>query len=384
MLRKKADNNTLVDRSFSLAYPLRTLSCAVEQSPSIIIITDTEGCIEYINPRFTAVTGYLPEEIIGKNPRVLKSDHASLKTYQQLWQTITAGNVWRGELLNKKKNGDLYWVAASISPVHNGRGEITHFVGIQEEITERKQIEQENARLFQAVSQQRKQLDIQAKKLRRLAQKVLQAHEEERYRVSRDLHDVTSQKLTLLKINLESLRSELAFLCKPQPQLTLLEEMLEESMTLCQDTMRQVRALAHQLRPSILEDMGLNQALKSLCQEFSRNSSLMVVYSGVEIEHLPHTAVTSLYRIVQEGLTNVFKHAQARQACVTLKKSNEGVYLQIQDDGRGFQQGEIQHQAQGIGLLGMVERLESLGGTLTVNTESNSGTELVAFIPHQA
>ncbi|RMG45226.1 MAG: PAS domain S-box protein [Acidobacteria bacterium] len=126
---------------------LRKLSRAVEQSPSIVMITDTQGRIEYVNPKFTEVTGYTLEEVKGENPRILKSGETPPEVYEQLWETITSGGEWHGELRNKKKNGEFYWASASISPVKNARGEITHFIGIQEDITERKRVEEERARL---------------------------------------------------------------------------------------------------------------------------------------------------------------------------------------------------------------------------------------------
>jgi len=120
---------------------LRKLSRAVEQSPTSVMITDSEGTIEYVNPKFTELTGFSVEETIGQNPRILKSGEQPPKFYQELWETITHGKEWRGEFHNKKKNGDFYWEFASISPIKNEEGVITHFVGVKEDITERKRAE---------------------------------------------------------------------------------------------------------------------------------------------------------------------------------------------------------------------------------------------------
>ena len=122
---------------------LRKLSRAVEQSPSSIIITDLFGEIEYVNPRFSKLTGYGLAEVIGKNPRILKSGETPAKVYENLWTTIVSGNTWRGEFHNKKKNGELYWEYASISPIVDQEGKITHFLAIKEDITEKKLIENE-------------------------------------------------------------------------------------------------------------------------------------------------------------------------------------------------------------------------------------------------
>ncbi|MFZ2523877.1 MAG: PAS domain S-box protein [Candidatus Ferrigenium altingense] len=122
---------------------LLTLSKAVENSPASVVITDLSGTIQYVNPKFTEVTGYTVQEAIGQNPRILQSGALSLKFYEKLWGTILAGRVWQGEFHNKKKNGESYFEAATISPIRDEKGNITHFVAVKEDITERKQTEQE-------------------------------------------------------------------------------------------------------------------------------------------------------------------------------------------------------------------------------------------------
>ena len=116
---------------------------AIENSPISIIITDSEGKIEFVNPFFSKLTGYSPKEVIGKNPNVLSSGHHPPKFYKDLWETIKKGKVWQGEFLNTKKSGVEYWESATISPVFNSEGKITHFVGTKKDITERKRAEAE-------------------------------------------------------------------------------------------------------------------------------------------------------------------------------------------------------------------------------------------------
>ncbi|MBS1259574.1 MAG: Sensor histidine kinase RcsC [Candidatus Scalindua arabica] len=132
---------------------LRKLSQAVEQSPVTVVITNIEGDIEYVNKKFTQVTGYSYEEVIGQNPRILKSDDRTPEEYKDLWETIISGKEWRGEFCNKDKNGTIYWESASISPVKNDAGVITHFIAVKEDITERKRIEENLRKLSQAVEQ---------------------------------------------------------------------------------------------------------------------------------------------------------------------------------------------------------------------------------------
>jgi diguanylate cyclase (GGDEF)-like protein/PAS domain S-box-containing protein len=122
---------------------LRKLSTAVEQSANSVVITDIDGIIEYVNPKFTAVSGYSREEAIGQNPRILKSDKHTKSYYLEMWKTISAGKEWQGELCNKTKDGRLYWELSSIAPIKDENGTITSYVAIKEDITGRKQHEEQ-------------------------------------------------------------------------------------------------------------------------------------------------------------------------------------------------------------------------------------------------
>lgn len=122
---------------------LRKLNWVIEQSPVSVIITDPRGSITYVNPRFSEVTGYEINEVLGRNPRILNSGELPSEFYNNLWSTITAGGIWQGEFHNKKKNGELYWEAASISPISDEKGVITNYVSIKEDITGIKSIAEE-------------------------------------------------------------------------------------------------------------------------------------------------------------------------------------------------------------------------------------------------
>ncbi len=126
---------------------------AVRQSPSSVVITDADGNIEYVNPKFEALTGYAFEEVRGKNPRVLNSGYRKPEETRQMWETLLSGTTWRGEFRNRKKNGELYWESASISPLMDDAGQITHYMAIKEDITAQKETEIELQKLTKAVEQ---------------------------------------------------------------------------------------------------------------------------------------------------------------------------------------------------------------------------------------
>jgi diguanylate cyclase (GGDEF)-like protein/PAS domain S-box-containing protein len=136
---------------------LRIFLRAVEQNPTAIVITDTNGNIEYVNPQLTRLTGYGLEELRGRTPRVFKSGEMDDRLYADLWKTIQAGQIWEGELINRKKDGQLYWAHQWIAPVLDDRGQVTHYVAMQEDITPRKQFDEQllsfNARLQEQLTE---------------------------------------------------------------------------------------------------------------------------------------------------------------------------------------------------------------------------------------
>lgn len=131
----------------------KKLKEAVTQSPSAVIITNSEGIIEYVNPKFCKITGYDVQEAIGQNPRLLKSEECGSDTYKELWKTIKSGHEWNGEIRNKRKSGEFYWARATIGPIRDLEGNITHFLGIQEDVTHRKQMEEELLRNNSALAE---------------------------------------------------------------------------------------------------------------------------------------------------------------------------------------------------------------------------------------
>ena len=122
---------------------LRKLSRAVEHSPASVVITDRHGSIEYVNSKFVEVTGYTAEEAVGQNPRILNARTQPPEFYRELWETLSAGNEWRGEFCNRKKDGEVFWEHASISPIRNAEDETTHYVAVKEDVTDRKKAEEQ-------------------------------------------------------------------------------------------------------------------------------------------------------------------------------------------------------------------------------------------------
>lgn len=215
----------------------------------------------------------------------------------------------------------------------------------------------------------------QAQGLRRLSQRLINIQESERSRLAKDLHDDTGQALTALKMNLELTKKELSGVAGHA------ERQLDDAVALTGDTLAKLRMIAHDLRPPVLDTIGLDEALESLCRNFAQHTQVSVEYKGGVIQEIPNPVDISLYRILQEGLANSVKHGRATRIEVDLDLKDGTIQLSIRDNGRGFDPENLDRDEVGVGLIDMRERLESLEGHLDIESRPGAGTRLVATIP---
>jgi signal transduction histidine kinase len=232
----------------------------------------------------------------------------------------------------------------------------------------------ENAHLFDSQRRARTVAELQRERLRVMTDRIVTAQEEERLRISRELHDEAGQALTSLKISLDLLRGSLSTDQAP------LRSRLADLSNLTGETMDKLRTLAHDLRPPGLDAFGLNVALEGLCHDFLSRAGLTFHYEGLEMPDLPNTVALSMYRIAQEALTNIAKHAEATTVDIRLAYEDGCLTLSITDDGRGFAFDPNTNQG-GVGLVSMQERTDLLGGSLEVDTAPGRGTRLSARVP---
>jgi two-component system sensor histidine kinase UhpB len=210
--------------------------------------------------------------------------------------------------------------------------------------------------------------------LRRLSQRILEAQEDERQRVARDLHDQSGQSLTTMLVRLRLLeRSE---------DVAQARMHVQELRKLTAQALDEIRRIALELRPKILEDLGLCEALAWRTDELNAHGGVRASLQTAGMEHrLSRDLELTLYRVAQEAMTNVARHAQARSASVTLRQGNGQVTLSVEDDGVGFDAEARLAHASGLGLAGMRERLALVGGTLEVRSAPGRGTHLIASAP---
>lgn len=319
---------------------LRQISLAVEQSPASIVITDTQANMKYVNPRFSQVAGYSLGEAIGKTPRILKSGQTPTKTYRQLWESLSAGKEWRGEFINRRKNGELYTESAIISPITDPQGSITHYLAVTEDITELKEL-------------QKRDLELAAL--------------EERQRLARDLHDAVSQTLFSARLTAEMLLRQ-----KQSIGLDTLWTHIDHLTRLVVSALGEMRILLLELRPEGLQNTDLPILFAHLTDALGPRTEAPI-HCGIRGEKkLPVDVKIALYRIAQEALSNIIKHARATEIFLHLELGETGVRLRIEDNGRGFDP-----QSPGGGQLGlniMRERAEEIGATLEIASRTKKGT----------
>ena len=235
----------------------------------------------------------------------------------------------------------------------------------------------ENARLYKTQQRARRLAEKQRERMRKLAQRVVEAQEEERERIARELHDESGQSLTSLKISLDMIRMMI-----PE-EMADIKEGLSDVLDLTDKTMSNLRLLSHNLRPPGLDVYGLDAALEGLCQDMDNHLLFNLHYSGVEIPDLDPLSALSLYRFAQEAITNAAKHAQASEIQVKLRQDSDMIVLIVADDGVGFEPPDLEEYvpASGAGLVGMIERLEMVGGSLQIESKPGKGSRLTAVIP---
>jgi signal transduction histidine kinase len=232
-------------------------------------------------------------------------------------------------------------------------------------------------RLERQAELERQRAEQAGRELRLLSQQLVRAQEEERRSLSRELHDQVGQQLTALRVEISNLARI------PQSDRELFETQVKEAKALAQQTMKTVRDLAMGLRPSMLDDLGLGPAIEWQAREFSRRSG---VPATVELEgeingDLSESERTSLFRIVQEALTNITKHAKATEVRIHLAANHEGIRLLVADSGRGVP--ESASPRHGLGLLGMEERARELGGSFNLSSAPGEGTTIEVWLPRR-
>jgi PAS domain S-box-containing protein len=332
-----------------------------ENAPDGILLVGLDGHVRDANPAACVMHGYARDEFIGRHGREWVHP-AHLWQFEAALVATQSRESYAVESVDLRRDGTQVPVEVRISRfVHQGESML---LGLIRDISERKQAEDA--------------LREQAVQLKTLSRRLLQAQEGERRRVAIELHDELGQSLTAIKINLQ-VRERIG-----GPTTA---ELQAENVAIVDNALQQVRRLALALRPSMLDDLGLVPALRWLCEQTGARNDLLVGFAAAKLpSRLAPEIETACFRIVQESLTNIVRHAGACQVTVALRQEGDTLVVCIEDDGCGFDLAAMRRQALAgacMGVVGMQERAALIGGRLTVESTPGQGSRLRLCCPLQ-
>jgi len=332
----------------------------MNHAPNAILVLNPDTSIKYVNPAFEKMTGFSYKELMGRKfPYPWRIKETLDKTKNDSKVAIHKG-VRKVEELFQKKNGILFWVEITSAPVESG-GELKHYLSNWVDITERKDAEEQ---------------------IRTLTQQLMKAQENERQMISRELHDRIGQDLSMLKIlcnNLFDNHSEVP---------AEMRQGISQLSKILQDSINSVRDIAYDLRPSSLDQLGLVRTIYQHCEDFSEKTGLNVDFNsaGMDELELDFDTEINLYRLVQESLNNIMKHADAKQVSIKLVASFPKIILRIEDDGKGFDKKNRLAAATSekrMGVRSMKERVSLLNGKMRINSRPAKGTKIFIEVPYK-
>jgi PAS domain S-box-containing protein len=349
-----------------------------------IWICDSAGRNIYASPSFLRLLDLTQEQCSQMGwTHVLHPDDAA-NTIAAWKECVRTGAFWEREHRFLAADGQWHYVLARGGPIRDSQGKILYWAGINLDIQRRKEAERELQLLVQTLEtrifERTQELENATDKLRELSSRLLQTQDEERRRIARELHDGVGQLLVALKMNLSVLKNEKSALSHYACQS------LEENATIIDQASREIRTMSHLLHPPLLDEVGLESALRWYVDGFAERSKINVqlqLTSGFS-EALPRELALTLFRVVQECLTNVHRHAESPTAFVCVNRSAHEISLEVKDEGIGIppeMQSKIAARgSSGVGIRGMRERIRQFGGRFDVHS-GDDGTRISVVLP---
>ena len=363
-----------------------------------ILTTDAEGHIETWNVGAECVFGYTEAEVIGQPTAIIftPEDRAKGEPEKEMREAREAGRA-ADERWHVRKDDSRFYVSGVLVPLLDEGGAVIGYAKIARDLTEQRRAEEALRRAHEElesrvrertgelqevnetlVEEVRDRLAAEGR-ARELVRKIVTAQEEERKRVARDLHDQLGQQLTALQLKLETHRTRLAGDEASRAQV-------EEIQTIARQIDNEVDFLAWELRPASLDDLGLPAALQNFIEEWSKHVGTPAKFHTTgfvsEADRLPPEIEINFYRIAQEALNNIYKHAEAGGVDVIFERRADQVVLIVEDDGKGFNlRTAVGSKDRGIGLINMRERASFVGGTLEIESRKGVGTTLFVRVP---
>ncbi|KPV54009.1 hypothetical protein SE17_06310 [Kouleothrix aurantiaca] len=330
-----------------------------ESLPQLIWTCGSDGLCDYLSPQWVAYTGIPAAEQLGLG-WLAQLHPDEREEVADAWQAaLDSGSDWAHEFRIRRHDGEYRWFDTRGVRLKDTNGRTIKWFGSNTDIQEQREYQQT--------------LNRYASQLQQLSHKLVEAQETERRRIAHELHDQIGQSLTGLKLSLDSTDTL---------PLAELSAQLGEARQVINELLGRVRTLSLDLRPSMLDDLGLLPALNWLIERYAAQTGVRVDWRHKGVERRFPTAIeTSVYRIVQEALTNVARHAGVAVVELRLLADDERLLLQIADEGCGFNVEDARQSQQSVGLLGMHERVELVGGTIVVDSEPGQGTHVSIVFP---
>jgi PAS domain S-box-containing protein len=333
---------------------IQKLSLIAKETVNSVVITTPDNRISWVNEAFTRVSGYTLEEAVGRCPgELLDGPKTSSETLKYIRNQQKKGKAYHAEILNYAKDGTQFWSEVYGQPICNAEGEVLQFFSLETNITARKKLEGE-IRLQQT----------------RTNAAVISAQEKERAHVGQELHDNVNQVLTTVKLYQELCLSD----------IENRDELTRKSVELIQLSINEIRSLSKRLSAPSLGNIRLSESIKELVDVISATDKLVISLDTCALENLEIDQAThlALYRILQEQMTNVLKHAQAEIVEISFSYVNNLLTMKVADDGQGF---DVTSKGSGIGLSNIKTRAESLKGTVAVHSLPGEGCTLTVQLP---
>lgn len=358
--------------NYELAQKNQQLDAIVTTAPDFIFSRHPDGARDYISDRFYQYTGAPPDS--GKGWAWLDYIHPEDRgrSLAQWQQCVHSGENYEVEYRMRGKDGSYRWFRARAVPIRGQDGEIAKWYGTCSDIHDSKLLEQS---IRESAIRLEKMVDERTAELRRLSVRLMTMQDEERRRVAREIHDGLGQELAAAKMIVDGLAQQNSGGGKGQAAA--------EASELIDRAIQQVRSLSHLLHPPLLDEVGLLSALRWYLDGFTKRSGIEITLDvPASLQRLTSELETAVFRIVQEALTNVFRHSGARKCSVAISEQGEQLLVTVVDDGKGVgeQVAQLQPDSIGIGIGGMRQRAKEFGGELRV-INVNPGTRVEAMIP---
>jgi PAS domain S-box-containing protein len=346
-----------------------------------IFMLDPEGHVASWNSGAQRIKGYEASEIIGRHFSCFyPPEDVRRKKPQWELQVAAAEGRFEDEGWRVRKDGSRFWANVTITAVRDGAGKLIGFGKVTGDFTERMLAQQALQQEVASRRQAERRLQDSEQSLRRLSFHLLRSQDEERRRLGRELHDSLGQYLAAIKISVDSATSLL-------PEKAPAKELLEECVELVENAIKEVRTVSYLLYPPMLDETGLKSAISWYLEGFSARSGIQTTLEAQEdFGRLGRDAEVALFRVLQESLTNIHRHSQASHATISLLIKKDRIILEIKDNGKGITPSLLEESSpdwagiQGVGLRGMTERMQQIGGTLEL-TSNGSGTTVRALLP---